>query len=67
MVPVENMPAFLRVISRIAPLQHYLIIIRGIMLKGAGLEELWPQVVALAALAVLTGLAALQIIARRLE
>jgi ABC-2 type transport system permease protein len=67
MVPVENMPPFLQVISRLAPLQHYLIIIRGIMLKGAGLEELWSQTMALAVLAVVTGLASLRIIARRLE
>jgi ABC-2 type transport system permease protein len=67
MVPVENIPPLLQAISRIAPLQHYLVIIRGIMLKGAGLRELWPQALALGALAMVTGLAALRIIARRME
>jgi ABC-2 type transport system permease protein len=67
MVPVENMPRLLQAISRIAPLQHYLVIVRSIMLKGAGLEELWPHVVTLAALSLVMGVMALRIVARRLE
>ena len=67
MVPVKNMPAAFQVISRLVPLQHYLVIVRSVMLKGAGLEELWPQVLALAALSLLTGLLALRLVARRVE
>lgn len=67
MVPVKNMPTVLRTISRLAPLQHYLVIIRSIMLKGAGLSTLWPQAIALAALSLLMGMLALLIVARRLE
>jgi ABC-2 type transport system permease protein len=67
MVPVKNMPAFMQTISRFAPLQHYLVIIRSIMLKGAGLDVLWPQVLALAALSLVMGMAALWIVARRVE
>jgi ABC-2 type transport system permease protein len=67
LVPVKNMPVLLQTISHFAPLQHYLVIIRGIMLKGAGLSELWPQVAALAALSLVTWLMALHSFVRRLE
>jgi ABC-2 type transport system permease protein len=67
LVPVKNMPPLLQVISRFAPLQHYLIIIRSVMLKGAGLAELWPQVAALCALSIIMAAIALRIVARRLE
>jgi ABC-2 type transport system permease protein len=67
MVPVKNMPPFLQFISRFAPLQHYLIVIRSIMLKGAGLQELWPQVVALLVLSVIMGAVAMRVVARRLD
>ncbi len=65
MVPVKNMPSFLQFISRFAPLQHYLIIIRSIMLKGAGLQELWPQVIALVALSLVMGVVSLRIVGQR--
>jgi ABC-2 type transport system permease protein len=67
MVPVKNMPALLRTVSLFAPLQHYLVIIRSIMLKGAGLRELWPHALALIVLCLAMGGVALHMIARRLE
>ncbi len=67
MVPVKNMPTLLQAISRFVPLQHYLTIIRSIMLKGAGLGELWPQAAALAALSLGGALLALRTVARRVE
>jgi len=66
-VPVKNMPAFLQTISRFAPLQHYLVIIRGVMLKGAGLAELWPSVMALLILSLIMGLLAMRIVTQRIE
>jgi ABC-2 type transport system permease protein len=45
--PLEAMPAALQVVSLVVPLRYFLIITRGIVLKGVGLEILWPQVVAL--------------------
>ena len=66
MVPVKNMPALLQVISRFVPLRHYLTVVRGIMLKGAGLEELGPHVVALLLLSLGMGFVALRSVARRL-
>ena len=36
------------------PLRYFLVIVRGIFLKGVGVDVLWPQLVALAVLGVLT-------------
>jgi ABC-2 type transport system permease protein len=45
--PVENMPRFFQWITVIVPLKYYLVIIRGLFLKGVGLADLWPQGLAL--------------------
>ncbi len=50
LVAVENMPSALRFASNFSPIHHYLIIVRGVMLKGATLSSLWPQTLALAGL-----------------
>jgi ABC-2 type transport system permease protein len=67
LVPVRNMPEVLRIASQFVPLQHYLVIIRSIMLRGAGVQELLPNLVALSALCVGIGLVALRSVARRVE
>jgi ABC-2 type transport system permease protein len=46
--PVESMPTFFRYVSVLNPLRHYIAITRGILLKGVGLEILWPHAIALA-------------------
>lgn len=48
--PIANMPAPIQWLSAINPLKHFLIIIRGIFLKGIGLGVLWPQMLALASI-----------------
>ncbi len=48
MFPLAAMPAVLRALSYGIPLTYFLVIVRGIVLKGVGLEVLMPQVVALA-------------------
>lgn len=54
--PIENMPAWIQPITYLIPLRYFLEILRGIFLKGIGLEILWPQALALLTwgLAVLT-------------
>jgi ABC-2 type transport system permease protein len=47
--PIENMPAVIQVFTYLIPLRYFLIIVRGIFLKGIGLDLLWPQAAALAA------------------
>ena len=48
--PLENMPQWLQYITYINPLRYFIIIIRGVFLKGIGLDILWPEIVALAIL-----------------
>jgi ABC-2 type transport system permease protein len=45
--PIENMPAVIQPITYFIPLTYYLVMVRGIFLKGIGLELLWPQALAL--------------------
>jgi ABC-2 type transport system permease protein len=45
--PIENMPQWIQSITYLIPLRYFLIIVRGIFLKGVGLEILWPQALAL--------------------
>jgi drug efflux transport system permease protein len=47
--PIENMPAIIQPFTYLIPLRYFLVIVRGIFLKGIGLEVLWPQAAALAA------------------
>jgi ABC-2 type transport system permease protein len=41
--PVENMPIALQYLSHIMPAKYFIIIIRGIMLKGVGLFYVWKE------------------------
>ncbi len=50
--PIESMPPFWQTLSLINPLRHYITIVRDILLKGAGLDVIWPNVLALVAFAV---------------
>jgi ABC-2 type transport system permease protein len=47
--PIENMPDVVQPVTYLVPLRYFLIILRGIFLKGVGLETLWPQALALLA------------------
>ena len=54
--PIENMPSWIQPLTFLIPLRYFVIILRGIFLKGVGLETLWPQALALFAwgIAILT-------------
>ncbi len=52
MFPISNMPEPAQWVTYINPLRYFLVIIRGIFLKGNGLDVLWPQFAALAVLGV---------------
>ena len=43
MFPFRGMPEWAQWIGSLLPLTHFLGLVRGIMLKGSGLAELWPQ------------------------
>ena len=47
--PIENMPDAIQPLTYLIPLRYFLVILRGIFLKGVGIEVLWPQAAALLA------------------
>jgi ABC-2 type transport system permease protein len=59
--PIENMPEPVQWLTLLNPLRYYMVIIRGIFMKGVGMVALWEQMVALT----LIGAAVLAIAIRR--
>lgn len=51
--PIASMPLPLQVISSVVPARWFIVIVRGVMLKGAGLELLWQPLAVLALMLVL--------------
>jgi ABC-2 type transport system permease protein len=51
--PVEAMPKWLQPVAQFNPIQHFGQISRGAMLKGSGIDTLWPNFLALLAFTVL--------------
>jgi ABC-2 type transport system permease protein len=49
--PIQNMPEAFQVVTYAVPLRYYVTVLRGVFLKGVGLEVLWPQGLALLGLA----------------
>ncbi len=41
--PIQNMPKAFQVVTYAVPLRYYVQVLRGVFLKGVGLEVLWPQ------------------------
>jgi ABC-2 type transport system permease protein len=64
---IRNMPLPLQYLTRIVPATHFIVIIRGVMLKGAGLAVLWREGLALIAITVLLLAAATRRFRLRLE
>ncbi|MBI3329086.1 MAG: ABC transporter permease [Nitrospinae bacterium] len=52
--PIANMREVVQWLTYLNPLRYFLVIIRGIFLKGVGPRILWPQMVALAVLGCIT-------------
>ena len=50
--PIANMPFSIQLVTYLNPLRYFLVIIRSIFLKGAGLDVLWPQIAALLTLGI---------------
>jgi ABC-2 type transport system permease protein len=65
--PIANMPAVVQGLTHLNPLSHFLIIIRGVFLKGTGFAILWPQFLELAALGGLVFTAAVRRFRKRLD
>lgn len=52
--PIANMPRVVQLLSYANPMRHFLVVVRGIFLKGVGIGILWPQLLALGFLGVAT-------------
>jgi ABC-2 type transport system permease protein len=65
--PIESMPLPLRLLSNVVPGRWFVEIARGIMLKGVGLEYIWPQSVVLVMMSAVLLTAAARSFNARLE
>ena len=48
--PIENMPDWVRMITLVNPLRYFIEILRELLLKGADLQVLWPELLSLSGL-----------------
>ncbi len=65
--PVESMPAAMQFAANFIPAHHWLNILRSILLKGAGLDILWPHVLALGGLGLVIGTFSWRYVRRALD
>jgi ABC-2 type transport system permease protein len=50
--PIRNMPESIQYLTYLNPLRYFMEIVRGVFLKGSGMDVLWPEFLALAAFGV---------------
>ena len=65
--PVESMPQVIQWVANFIPAHHFLAIMRGILLKGTGMEVLWPNVLALTVLGLFIGGFSMRFVRRSLS
>ncbi len=65
--PVDTMPPLMQMVANLVPIKHWLLIMRDIMLKGAGINTFWKELVALAILGVVINAVTLTILRKRLD
>jgi len=65
--PVDTMPPLMQMLANLVPIKHWLLIMRDIMLKGAGITVFWKELVALAALGVIINGVTLTVLRKRLD
>jgi ABC-2 type transport system permease protein len=47
--PISTMPQWFQYLTYLSPLRYFLVVLRGVYLKGIGLDILWPQMLTMAA------------------
>ncbi|MGA9363111.1 MAG: ABC transporter permease [Bacteroidota bacterium] len=52
--PIQSMPVVLQVISNIVPVKFFLVVVRSVILKGAGFLAIWDQLLYMALFAAVT-------------
>lgn len=65
--PISNMPEVVQWFTYLNPLRYFLVIIRGIFLKGTGIDVLWPQFLALTILGLIVFSGAVNRFKKRLD
>ena len=65
--PIASMPQVVQWLTYLNPLMYFLIIIRGIFLKGVGVGVLWPQLTSLAVLGLIVFAGAVTRFRKRLD
>jgi len=65
-VPVESMPLAMQYLSYASPVRYYMDIALGILLKGVGLQILWPQLLVLAVMGIILSFLAVARLRRHL-
>ena len=56
--PIASLPVPLWLLSHVIPARWFIVVARGVMLKGVGLAHLWPELLVLAAMTVVLIVAA---------
>lgn len=64
--PIASLPLPLQLLTNIVPARWFIVISRGIMLKGAGVAQLWEELLVLAVMAVVLMVAAMRKFPERL-
>jgi len=54
MFPIANMPQIIQYLTYANPMRYFLVIVRGIFLKGTGFDILWPQMLGLLIIGIFT-------------
>ena len=67
MFPFRGMPQWAQVLGSVIPVTHFLRVVRGSLLKGLGLEDLWTSLLALAVFVVVIAAAAMSRYRRTLD
>lgn len=65
--PVRNMPEVIQWITYLNPLRYFIEVLRGVFLKGTGVEILWPQLAAMGLIGVTILLASAARFQKRLD
>ncbi len=65
--PIDQMPVAIRVVTYIFPARYYVTTLKGVFLKGAGIEALGGQLLAMAAFAAVVGAAAIRAFQKTLD
>jgi ABC-2 type transport system permease protein len=65
--PVDAMPKVLQILSYAVPLTYFLVVVRGIIIKGVGIGYLWPQIALLALFGLVVFTAAVLRFRKRLD